>query len=241
MAKRRKNSFISDIFGKQETYHGKIIRTPYTGRGYKYKGVMIRELNEGGFVTSLERESIFETFGDAKRFVDSYMNKRKNPSHFNYTLKIFDEDSGRGSEQIFDRRSSILAAIKAIKQSGYSVDGPRVMGKYYSITIREKNMNKRKNPTKTKNYYEVIVGNIGTVYSGPNGFTANHTYSSYVKSSKSSVGRASGEDVTLIKNGDIQKEYFGKRENPGKEKKLPLGKWVKAKMVKVTRNAVYVK
>lgn len=48
--------------------------------------------------------------------------------------------------------------------------------------------------------YQVIVGNIGTVYSGPNGFEANKAYNSNYDGT-----RADGS-VTLMKDGDIAKE-----------------------------------
>ena len=58
-------------------------------------------------------------------------------------------------------------------------------------------------------HYEVIVGNVGSVYSGNNGFTANTKFQTYAGQSKAEYGRASGEDVTLLKNGEIAKEYYG--------------------------------
>ena len=59
------------------------------------------------------------------------------------------------------------------------------------------------------NVYEVIVGNIGTVYSGPNGFEAHTKFQVYAGQSKTGYGRASGEDVTIMRNGEPIKEYFG--------------------------------
>lgn len=60
-----------------------------------------------------------------------------------------------------------------------------------------------------KNQYQVIVGNIGTVYDGTNGFTAIKEYNSYIGLSKAPFGRASGETVTLFKNDEIYKEFIG--------------------------------
>jgi len=57
--------------------------------------------------------------------------------------------------------------------------------------------------------FEVIVGNIGTVYSGNNFMQAQTRYSSYVKDSRANRGRAAGEAVTLIHNGEIRCEYAG--------------------------------
>lgn len=57
--------------------------------------------------------------------------------------------------------------------------------------------------------WEVIVGNIGTVYSGTNGFEANTRFQTYVGQSNSEYGRAAGEDVTLMKDGEIHREFEG--------------------------------
>ncbi len=57
--------------------------------------------------------------------------------------------------------------------------------------------------------FQVVVGNIGTVYSGNNFMQASCSFDRYVKQSKLSSGRASGEDVTLLHNGDIRREYIG--------------------------------
>ena len=58
-------------------------------------------------------------------------------------------------------------------------------------------------------YYEVIVGNIGTVYSGRDIDAATVKYYAYVDLSKSDYGRAAGEAVTLTRNGDILAEHAG--------------------------------
>jgi hypothetical protein len=57
--------------------------------------------------------------------------------------------------------------------------------------------------------YEVVVGNIGTVYAGRSYGLANATFDEYVVQSKSGYGRASGEAVTLFKDNDIHEEYEG--------------------------------
>jgi hypothetical protein len=61
----------------------------------------------------------------------------------------------------------------------------------------------------TKPTWEVIVGNIGTVYSGTNGFEANTTFQTYVGQSNSGYGRAGGEDVTLMKDGELHRQFEG--------------------------------
>lgn len=57
--------------------------------------------------------------------------------------------------------------------------------------------------------YQVIVGNIGTVYSGSSGFDTRVNYNTYVGKSKRNEGRASGESVTLMKDGEIELEFIG--------------------------------
>ena len=57
--------------------------------------------------------------------------------------------------------------------------------------------------------YEVVVGNIGTVYSGNNMRIAERTYDDYVRISKRAHGRASGEFVILFNDGAITREYLG--------------------------------
>jgi RNA-splicing ligase RtcB len=54
--------------------------------------------------------------------------------------------------------------------------------------------------------YEVIVGNIGTVYSGNDGDEAQRIHDVYVEQSQGGYGRASGETVTIMRNGDIYLE-----------------------------------
>lgn len=58
-------------------------------------------------------------------------------------------------------------------------------------------------------YWEVIVGNIGKVFEGSNGFEAQKTYSQYVGMSKSGYGRASGESVALWRDNEPIKEFTG--------------------------------
>jgi hypothetical protein len=55
--------------------------------------------------------------------------------------------------------------------------------------------------------FEVIVGNVGTVYSGSNYMVAQTTYTHYVKQSARGGGRAAGESVVLMHNGEPRREY----------------------------------
>lgn len=55
--------------------------------------------------------------------------------------------------------------------------------------------------------YELIVGNIGTVYRGSLETTARKEFNEYVRLSKAGYGRVAGEPVTLFKDGEIIKEH----------------------------------
>jgi hypothetical protein len=58
--------------------------------------------------------------------------------------------------------------------------------------------------------YEVIVGNVGSVYQGGSRVTALGTYVAYVVISKEHSGaRCYGEDVTLLVDGEIERENTG--------------------------------
>lgn len=58
--------------------------------------------------------------------------------------------------------------------------------------------------------YEVIVGNVGSVYDGKSQTDAHKTYESYVEISKAhDEARCHGEDVTLFVDGEIEQEDIG--------------------------------
>ena len=67
--------------------------------------------------------------------------------------------------------------------------------------------------TQKKEPFEVVVGNIGTVYSGNNYMTACCKFQAYVGRSKSEGLRASGESVAILQGGEIRKEYIGTLES----------------------------
>jgi hypothetical protein len=57
--------------------------------------------------------------------------------------------------------------------------------------------------------YQVIVGNVGTVYDGDDKEQALRDYRECVSISKDSeVGRMAGEQVTLFEDGEILKEHI---------------------------------
>ena len=57
--------------------------------------------------------------------------------------------------------------------------------------------------------YEVIVGNIGTVYSGPSRRFARTTFDDYAIQSCEGYGRAADESVTMTEDGEPILEHFG--------------------------------
>ena len=61
--------------------------------------------------------------------------------------------------------------------------------------------------------WEVIVGNIGRVYEDYNALWARSYFNTYVGQSKRGEGRAAGENVTLMCDGEIMKEHVGTQDN----------------------------
>ena len=58
-------------------------------------------------------------------------------------------------------------------------------------------------------FYEVICGNIGRVHTGNNPTDANDMYDEYVRQSKAGSGRAGGESVYLMEDGEPIAEHQG--------------------------------
>ena len=56
--------------------------------------------------------------------------------------------------------------------------------------------------------YEVIAGNIGTVYNGPYKDRADAVYNEYKELSKKDYGRAAGENIMILSDGEPIKEYM---------------------------------
>ena len=61
--------------------------------------------------------------------------------------------------------------------------------------------------------HQIVVGNIGSVYVGDVRKRAGEIFKLYVGYSKDFVGRAAGEAVTWVVNGEMYKEYFPPEEN----------------------------
>ena len=56
-------------------------------------------------------------------------------------------------------------------------------------------------------HYEVVVGNLGTVYAGPSQHFAMTAYRHYVGESMAHYGRAADEPVTLLADNEIVLEH----------------------------------
>ena len=57
--------------------------------------------------------------------------------------------------------------------------------------------------------YQVVVGNIGEVWSGNNPIDAHKEYGEYKRLSVAGYGRAAGESVTMFLDGEIKLEHIG--------------------------------
>ena len=58
--------------------------------------------------------------------------------------------------------------------------------------------------------FQVVVGNVGTVYDGNSYMVAQCKYDRYVKASRAGEGRVAGEPVTLMHNGEVRMEHAGR-------------------------------
>jgi hypothetical protein len=65
--------------------------------------------------------------------------------------------------------------------------------------------------------FEVIVGNVGSVYHGESRAEALKIYRSYVQSSRELSGsRCQGEDVYLLADSEIEREHTGHLTPPAR-------------------------
>jgi len=62
--------------------------------------------------------------------------------------------------------------------------------------------------------YDVLVGNVGRVHSGKSRKKALEHFKEYRKQSRSGYGRAGGEDVVLLVDGEPSVEFFGTNSQP---------------------------
>ncbi len=55
--------------------------------------------------------------------------------------------------------------------------------------------------------YQVIVGNIGTTYTGDDYHEALRQYGEYKRQSKARYGRCAGEPVVILQDGEPMAKY----------------------------------
>ena len=60
--------------------------------------------------------------------------------------------------------------------------------------------------------YEVVVGNVGTVVETEDSTAAQMVFDEYVQMSENGHGRASGESVVMLEDGDLVAEYIGEND-----------------------------
>jgi len=58
-------------------------------------------------------------------------------------------------------------------------------------------------------FYEVIVGNIGKVYYGSDKAFATEQYLAYKGQSERGEGKAAGESVSMLRDGEVIRAYDG--------------------------------
>ena len=114
-------------------------------------------------------------------------------THFGYMGKYLDRGGTDQTAFMYDRESGELSVVS----------GSRMM-KMARANPKHKEL--MKNP---RNEYEVLVGNVGYVYRGGSLKEAQQKFSTYVAQSKTHGMRASGEDVTILRNSEPIKEYQG--------------------------------
>lgn len=64
----------------------------------------------------------------------------------------------------------------------------------------------------SRGQYEVIVGNVGNVYYGGSKAAATKAFNEYVRQSKANRGRAGGESVTMMQDGEPIREHGGSED-----------------------------
>ena len=74
------------------------------------------------------------------------------------------------------------------------------------ITDGPINHERRRRPA---DWWSVVVGNIGTVYDGPDKREAHRQFKTYLDASVRGVGRATGERVILFHGDEIVDEHGG--------------------------------
>lgn len=62
--------------------------------------------------------------------------------------------------------------------------------------------------------WQIIVGNLGTVLDTDNGFKVNTEFAQWKGIVNNATGRAAGETVTIMRDGEVHREYTPKIAKP---------------------------
>ena len=63
--------------------------------------------------------------------------------------------------------------------------------------------------------FEIVVTNIGNVYTGRSADQARQVFNTYVQRSTDDEGRAAGESVYMFRDADIEDEFIGSLRRDG--------------------------
>ena len=148
------------------------------------------------------------TQASARKECERVIAYHRNPSELfgsGYHTYEVDRGAGTGLWNVYRVSAGATAYISRRKTERGAIT---LAKKYATGTVTERS-DREPNP---RSRYEVVVDNVGTVYSGTSGVEARKEYAAYVKQSRTRMGRAGGESVTLYKNGGTVKEHYGSND-----------------------------
>lgn len=90
-----------------------------------------------------------------------------------------------------------------VRQLRTAIDHARQLEAFSDLAAR------RQLSAATTPQYTVVVGNVGTVYSGSDQARAREVYAAYLADSQRQYGTVAGEPVTLFCDEEIDQEYPG--------------------------------
>jgi len=105
-------------------------------------------------------------------------------------LEVVDEDPEENPEELTEKKKE------------------KFDWKKFAAKDKDKGEDDKEDLKEAKIKYEVLVGNIGIVYTGFSKPDAMKEFNEYVKQSKTNKGRAGNEDVVLMADGEPSKEYI---------------------------------
>ena len=121
-----------------------------------------------------------------------------------WTVEFRDQTGG----YIEDNSGQTSPPVQGFLLSGRRVvyDRPGALPRYVKDAVETGlfSMRPAANPSSV---YEVIAGNVGTVYSGPDAEAAREKFQAYVEMSAEGFARVGGEQVTLFEDGEPVEEF----------------------------------